>query len=271
MLGHCGGPQPLEVWWSIHYGKKWHAPLQAVLEWLHHQTKGLDTAQGASWRREHWPEIIADAKAWKGNIKKATQRSIATIAATEHLHRWHFEFVERASDLGLQLEQHGLLQKGLHQDAHHPQPLHAHDCILCQETYATLAAWAAHANRKHGRIALERLLLEGQGTACLVCKKEYHTSSRLLRHLKYSQTCADLLHGRDQMQQAVRPGIGNTHLDRDRPLPVPVCPAEYLDQHHWTTVGPKMVRMDYSREFYLALLADFDAYVAAGALDEEGF
>ena len=258
---------PLEVWWSVHFCGNWFPALHEALLWLNAQTCGLDTAAGARWRSEHWHEIIRDARQWKGYLQKALRHSVEQRAVTEHLHRWHFTFLERAVELGLRTDPGDLLQQGLALDAPQPDEVHPHACILCQETFSTFAAWSVHANRKHGGVAPERLLLAG--TSCRVCCKEYHTSNRLLRHLRHSTRCAALLNGQQPQQQAVRPGVGNTHLDKDRPLPLPVCALEDASPVDFESTEPVPVRSDYSRPLYCSLLDIFDAWIVQPDHEEE--
>ena len=268
-LGSMWRSAPLPVWWAVHYGRRWFDGLQQALLWLHNNTKGLDFAAGADWRKDHWEDIVAQPKQWKHYIKKALSHSVEHNAVTEHLYRWHFDFVSRAVDLGLQVDELLVLRSGLSVDAQVEADVHSHACILCQETFSTYSAWAVHANRRHGRIAPERLLL--RGTTCEVCRREYHTSRRLFRHLMYSKQCSALLHGQPQMAQAVRPGIGNTHLDKDAPIPLPVCAAELPEERDWSAVEPVELRASYHRDLHQELINDFDLFVAQGALDEEAF
>ena len=260
---------PLEVWWATHFSGKWFAALDNAIGWLNENTKGLDVAAGAQWRKEHWHEIIANAKQWKMFLRKAMQHSVETHATLDHLHRWHYEFLERSIELGLTTEAEGILRRGLAADAPRPDEVHPHACIQCQETFTTFAAWSVHANRKHGRVAPERLLLDG--TACLVCCKEYHTSCRLLRHLRHSQRCAAFLQGQQPCMQAVRPGIGNTHVDRDRPLPLPVCPLTDELPLDLGAIEPIPVRTEHSRTLTSHLLQAFDAWIIQPERDEESF
>ena len=181
-LGSLWRTAPLEVWWAIHYAGVWVPTLQTAIDWLHTHTKGLDFAAGATWRRDNLTDIVADSKAWKNLLHQAKQHSIETNAATEHLHRWHYHFVHRAVELGLQADPDHLLRKGLLLDGPVQGDPPPHACLLCGEAFTTYAGWSVHANRKHGRVAPERLLLHG--SSCQVCCREYHTSQRLMRHLR---------------------------------------------------------------------------------------
>ena len=192
---------------------------ESAISWLQEQTSGLDFAAGAQWRQENLTSIVESPTAWKNLLNHAQRHAIETNAATEHLHRWHYQFIHRAVELGLQVDPEGLLRRGLQLDGPAEGDAPQHACLLCGEAFATLAGWSVHANRKHGRIAPERLLLSG--SCCRVCQREYHTSQRLMRHLRYSTRCAALLQGQGILPQAVRPGLGNTHIDQDAALSTP--------------------------------------------------
>ena len=268
-LGSLWRTAPLEVWWAIHYAGVWIPALQKALTWLHEHTSGLDFAAGAQWRQDNMCTIVASANEWKNLLQHAKRHAIETNIAAEHLHRWHYHFIHRAVELGLQADPDGLLRQGLQLDGPAEGATPKHACLLCGEAFTTFAGWAVHANRKHGRIAPERLFL--QGSSCQVCCKEYHTSQRLLRHLRYSTQCAALLHGQGILPQAVRPGLGNTHVDRDANLPLPVCPAAETEVCDWETVSALSLRPGYSRPLLDALLADFDVFVQLEQRDEESF
>ena len=68
-------------------------------------------------------------------------------------------------------------------------------CSVCHRRFASVAAEAAHARKLHGRVALHTQAL--RGTACLVCRKEYWSASRLREHLRFSVACCHAYIGAD--------------------------------------------------------------------------
>ena len=104
-----------------------------------------------------------------------------------------------------------------------------------------------------------------------MCQKDYHTTQRFMRHLRHSTRCAALLNGQGALPQAVRPGLGNTHLDKDAALPIPVCPIAEPEPCNWDLIEPVTLRTDYSRELYESLLLSFDAFTQLHDRDEETF
>ena len=77
-----------------------------------------------------------------------------------------------------------------------PPVLHsAIACPVCHRRFASVAAEAAHARKLHGRVALHAQAL--RGTACLVCRKEYWSASRLREHLRFSASCCHAYIGAD--------------------------------------------------------------------------
>ena len=195
--------------------------MESAFEWLNHHTGGLQARRQAELRMQRWPEIIVQPRLWKDLIRKAQRHAIATNKADTFLKQWHFDFVTRAVQVGLDLEVNGLILRGLQADQA-PQDT-AHGCIPCQMTFRTHAAWAVHAYKCHARIAPERLVI--QDSCCRACRRNYHTTARLQRHLKHSKRCVDTLADYGLLG-AVRPGIGNTRADQDRPLPLPVMEME---------------------------------------------
>ena len=234
---------PLSVWCVGHLSGQWFTSLRTALDWLDTHTQGLHDKKAADWRAEHWHEIIPDVKQWKHFIRAALDHAIETTAATEFLHRWHYEFVYHATQQGLQLHQWDLMTQGMLADGVVDTTPHQHACLRCQETFKSHTAWSVHANRKHGIIAPERALI--QDTHCEVCARQYHTTTRLLRHLQYSKRCTALLAGRGRPIQAVRPGIGNSHRDRDHALPLPVTTAEQPTGTSWHEITPINLRTDH--------------------------
>ena len=206
------------VWWMHHFEKSWFAAIDNAFDWLNHHTAGLQDAQAAKWRAENWSQLIPDVTSWKYYIRKAMQHSIATDKAEELKHRWHFDFVDKLIDKGLEVEHSEILVAGLYEDGLPAR--HLFGCPLCNTTFSSKAAWSVHAFRKHGRKAPERFAVTG--SICVPCHKEFHTTQRLLRHLKYNQCCADAMLEIEKENENVLPGQGNQQVDVDRTFPLPV-------------------------------------------------
>ena len=209
---------PTIVWWMHHMEKAWFAALQPALEWLNFHTKGLQDAEAARQRELSWHHIVPQATAWKYYIRKATLHDITTAKAEELCNRWHFEFVEKLVEYGLEVQHSDLLVAGLHEDGLPKR--HAFGCVPCGVTFASKASWSVHSFRKHGRVAPERHGIFG--TVCIPCHKQYHTTQRLLRHLRHSQQCAAVMMEVEADQTEILPGLGNQQMDTDRQFPLPV-------------------------------------------------
>ena len=211
-----GGPNI--VWWMLHMEKSWFEALQPAIGRRNFNTQGLQDREAAQRRADNWQQIIPRAQMWKSFIRKATKHDVATSKAEELKNRWHFQFVEKLIEKGLEVQHCDLLVDGLYEDGFPTR--HRFGCLPCMITFASKASWSAHAFRKHGRVAPERHAI--QGTVCIPCHKQYHTTQRLLRHLRYNQTCAAAMLEIEQEISTVKPGIGNNQLDKDRVFPLPV-------------------------------------------------
>ena len=222
-LGSLWRSGPQEVWWLCHLEKRWFAGVDEAFQWLNLHTGGLHTRRHAELRAQRWSEILVDPRAWKTFLRKAQKHAIATNKADAYLRAWHFDFVATAVSLGLDLSIEHVIARGLCLDQDPPDTCHG--CIPCQMTFTTHAAWAVHAYKIHSRIAPERRLI--QDSKCRICLKDFHTTARLLRHLRYSTRCTIELRN-SAAPSVLLPGIGNTKSDRDRPLPLPV--TRYLPE-----------------------------------------
>ena len=262
------GPQ--EVWWLCHCEGKWFQGLQDAFDWLNRHTAGLHDKRKADLRARNWQDFASQPKIWKEYIKKATAHAVATNKADIYVKQWHNTFLSRAVSLGLNLPLDGLILRGLAEGA--VSDGLQHGCVPCQITFKTKSAWAVHAYKVHHRIAPERYLLHG--SACTICRREYHTSVRLFRHLQYSQHCAAVLCAQGVVG-ALRPGIGNTRCDQDRPLPLPVQDCEVSAEVHYEEppiLAHPPLRLQYCPTLLNALMQTMTTHAHgqdfAGALEE---
>ena len=193
------------------------------MAWLNHHTSGLQAKKQAERRAQTWHLIIPNRAQWKRYIRIATEHDIQTSRSFEFVCRWHFDFALEAVTTGLQLEVRSVLRKGLEADKI-PAPQHQHGCIACKVTFATGTAWSTHAFKRHGRIAPERQAIAD--SICRCCQKQYSTTTRLLRHFRYSPQCATAIISEDGAVQQVKPGIGSVNIDPERDLPIPVFAIE---------------------------------------------
>ena len=218
-LGALWRSAPLVVWWFLHYEGEWYKAIDASFQWLNHHTSGLQAAKQAEQRAQNWHEIIPNREQWKRYIRIATEHDVATAKDAEFVSRWHFDFALEAVETGLQIEVGSVLKKGLEFDRT-PTPMHQHGCVACRVTFATKTAWSTHAFKRHGRIAPERRAI--CDSICRCCRKQYSTTTRLLRHFRYSPQCATAMIEESGVVQPVKPGIGNVQVDQDSDLPLPV-------------------------------------------------
>ena len=70
----------------------------------------------------------------------------------------------------------------------HDEVEELHPCLVCRRTFATKAAWGAHAFKLHGRVAPARAQAEDR--TCDACGRMYLSNRRLSLHLAYSNMIA---------------------------------------------------------------------------------
>ena len=264
-LGALWRSAPLVLWWHLHYEGEWYAALEKALAWLQDNTKGLQAARQAEYRAQHWHLIVPNRRQWKSLIRTALDHDVETSRANEFLSRWHFDFVNRAIEAGVQLEAGNVLLRGLESDSA-PASAHSHGCIACQTTFASRTSWFVHAFRRHGRIAPERRAITD--SICRCCQKNYSTTARLLRHLRYSPQCALAMEAaRENDDVNILPGIGNSQVDQERDLPLPVFAVEGEKMSKNTD---QVLRPDIIPELLVTLKQELKQ-AAAGQNPQEGF
>ena len=69
-------------------------------------------------------------------------------------------------------------------------------CMACRLSFSNSAGEGAHMNRAHGQVSRLRHLFDG--TQCLACMKEYHSTAKLHAHLRRVTRCRQLLVGSNQ-------------------------------------------------------------------------
>ena len=247
-LGSMWRGAPNIVWWMHHMEKTWFRGVEEAVRWLEHNTGGLQDREAAAWRETNWTQLIPHPETWKYYIKKATAHAIATAKADELAKRWHFEFVERLIEKGLDVDHSELLVTGLYEDGLPSR--HRFGCLKCKMTFANKASWSVHAFKKHARVAPEKHAI--RGSICEPCNKEFFTTQRLLRHLRYSPQCAAIMMETNGIQDEVLPGCGNVNVDNDRifPLPVKQLPGPHSDMQ----ITNKSCRSEHSVAVYSSLM-----------------
>ena len=247
-LGALWRGAPNIVWWMHHMEKSWFEALSNAMDWLNLHTAGLKDRAAAQQRAVTWHQVVPHAQAWKSFIRKATRHDIATSKAEELKHRWHFDFVERLIEKGLEVEHSELLVTGIYADGLPHR--HSFGCLFCGMTFATKSGWSVHAFRKHGRVAPERHAIHD--TVCAPCNKQYHTTQRLLRHLRHSESCAAVMLAMEETPREIMPGRGSSNLDQDRTFPLPVI--QLAGPHRPLPVEGRVCRPTFSEPLLRELI-----------------
>ena len=122
--------------------------------------------------RQQWVIKMESFKEWYSMIGQAVQ------ADTQHRHYMAKHQLWKGR-LQQQLE-----QVGLKFEMQQPEPdFQPHQCNLCEAKFATYKALSVHMYKQHQQHAMERQYMEG--TVCLSCLKEFHSTQRLRQHLQW--------------------------------------------------------------------------------------
>ena len=144
-------------------------------EWLYERVRNTCTLRNP---RLHWEDWAAWMRRSPGRFKGFFQRARCLQGYVTHCIAAHAELHQTLARLcGISPDSHCSLQAHECSDA----------CLICRRAFGSLAAWAAHAARKHGyRAPTTRL---AQGRVCRGCGRVYTRPSRLKRHLDHSDSC----------------------------------------------------------------------------------
>eukprot|EP00438_Fugacium_kawagutii_P006271 Skav222658 [mRNA] locus=scaffold997:252657:260438:+ [translate_table: standard] len=158
--------------WRARLGKpsRAHLPdLQYSLQCAHmqvaHQLQDLASVS-------HWLDLRAYAPCLKKRIRRAEVAHLQRVSVLVALQR-HAQFQDEVfQDVGWRPPPEAPLEST------------SHPCPDCQATFATPAALAVHASKRHGlRIATRRFAVDG---TCRICQRHFHTRPRMLLHLQSS-------------------------------------------------------------------------------------
>eukprot|EP00438_Fugacium_kawagutii_P027229 Skav214322 [mRNA] locus=scaffold86:84509:89755:+ [translate_table: standard] len=197
-LFRCATPK---VWGLLSADRAWNDAVRADLSWMWRRLLLSDPLPDPSEDIQPWQHLAAHRpKYWKKLVGRATLAEILHRKNQYIVDSFYESFGRRLQELGLDV--------GL------PAPLEAAEqafgCMQCSFAAKTKAGEGAHMFKKHQLCAQERYLMDT--TQCRACLKEYHTPSKLQRHLKHATQCREQLAvlPLDQLM----PGIGS-RAERD--------------------------------------------------------
>ena len=189
-------------WAILATEKTWLTMVQEDMVWLYDQIKGYTVLPDPSHEPITWHLLIQqEPKRWKGLIKRAQGHAKLQRSVHCHVAQYHRRILDvigqHVKDIPRSVQQE--VEKGFF-------------CFGCRRTFPTLASWAVHAFKKHGRVNRWRRLQTGQ--VCQACGNWYPSEQRLLRHLQFNATCAQTV-ASQQLWVEPNPGIGSTQVNQE--------------------------------------------------------
>eukprot|EP00438_Fugacium_kawagutii_P012391 Skav215496 [mRNA] locus=scaffold165:755401:767476:+ [translate_table: standard] len=146
---------------------------------------------------EPWHLLIQSRPTfWKKLVNRATRAEILHQRHAYKVWDFHTKFTDRLQEMELLYPP--------------PSPSQTSACLFgcmsCGKALRTKAGEGVHMNKVHGLCARERYYMDS--TQCLHCLKEFHTYSKLQRHLQHSHGCRRALRPLHR-PEGVPPGIGS--------------------------------------------------------------
>eukprot|EP00434_Breviolum_minutum_P012794 symbB.v1.2.011275.t1/scaffold753.1/size277516/11 len=153
-------------------GDAWMRRAWEDVAWLQQRVPNLRHMTDPLVDRHQWVIRMGSFKEWYSMIGQAVQ------ADTQYRHYmakhqlWKGRLQQQLEHVGLKFE----MQQ--------PEPeFQPHQCNLCEAKFATYKALSVHMYKQHQQHARERQYMEG--TVCLSCLKEFHSTQRLRQHLQW--------------------------------------------------------------------------------------
>ena len=204
---------PAMLWLLCCRERTWLECIHEAIGWMYNQISNTVTAVDVGEFTQDWLEqVFTKGKKWRGWILRAQLHAVRQHQRRFEAERWHGYIYKLLTGFGCQLPE-------LSQQVTEDQRPHPYFCGPCKTLFRTKAAWSVHAFKIHGRIDKLRRYLTG--SVCHGCGSEYHTTRRLLAHLRYSFYCA-CRHVQTTGPAEVKPGRNSREEDVGPQLPIPV-------------------------------------------------
>ena len=208
-LRHFGGLMtdgPAPLWALLEHEACWIRRVQDSLAWMYDQLAASIPLGPPTEQWSEWSSLISQSPAkWKGWIRRAQKHAILHRLNHWSVKHWQCVIIEKLSDVGLSPAWGEQQQR---------QTDHEHVCGPCQLRFVNHAAWSVHAFKLHGRKHFLRQFL--MTTYCKACSKEFWSTRRLHRHLRYQARCVEF-YCDHVMPQPPPPGLNSKIQIRDEP------------------------------------------------------
>ena len=208
------------VWVMIAAERSWINQVDEAVQWMWQQLHNSTSCTNFVDFMSEWAQqVVRKTRSWRGWIKRAEQHAILQRCNQELIEQWHSDYYDKLVMMGFSVP---TITLKMLQSEHSE----LHLCGPCKQVFHSRTAWAVHSFKKHGRREPLRNFI-ANGT-CRACGGEYHTTRRLLAHLKYRRRCAIGHVWLQPPTDLMPPGRNSGKEDKDRNLPLPCIRG---DQH----------------------------------------
>ena len=193
--------------------RTWINQIDEALQWMWYQLISTTPCTNFPDFIQAWSQQVAGRQRnWRGWIKRAEKHAILQRCNRVRVEHWHADLYER-----LKMANFGLPPLAV--TAEHADSNDLFFCGPCRQIFSKRTAWAVHCFKKHNRQEpLRRFISDG---LCRSCGGQYHTTRRLLAHLRYQRWCAVRHVCEHGPLPHVPPGRNAKKEDKDRQLPLP--------------------------------------------------
>lgn len=208
------------VWVMIAAERSWINQVDEAVQWMWQQLHNSTSCTNFVDFMSEWAQqVVRKTRSWRGWVKRAEQHAILQRCNQELIEQWHSDYYDKLVMMGFSVP---TITLNMLQSDHSE----LHLCGPCKQVFHSRTAWAVHSFKKHGRREPLRSFITN-GT-CRACGGEYHTTRRLLAHLKYRRRCAIGHVWLQPPTDLIPPGRNSGKEDKDRNLPLPCIRG---DQH----------------------------------------
>ena len=210
------------LWLFIAAERSWINQIDTALQWAWSQLHNTVQCGNFVDFMAYWCLQVEQRRHnWRGLVKRAEQHAIMQRRNRNLVQGWHADIYDKLVMADFQI----------------PRPQNAQVsepggtiffCGLCYQVFEKRTAWAVHAFKIHGRQEpLRHYLVDG---VCRGCGGNYHTTRRLLSHLKYCYNCAVWHVCGTQRLDNPLPGRNSAKEDQDQPLQLPAITGRKVDR-----------------------------------------
>lgn len=239
-----------DLWAIFLHDKVWVELIRADLRWMYLQLHHSSSLKDPDIHLEEWEHILRQYPGyWKRLVNRAGEHSVLQMRRKNDIERSLQNMAE-----ALRLDDFVEVSS----DDPAPEEISRFGCMLCQKACKSKAGEGAHMFRCHKKVNPIRSL--AQSATCDACLRHYHTTSRLVAHLRYSKSCRLKLLGRGGLGVPL-PGAGSAFdaemtrqhdgllpfLQAEGPNPVDAPPGDdflMYDLELYTAIGEQLVDLE---------------------------